>query len=867
MKKRYRISIPIESAYQCVVELKALGVSQFNDSRENGHINFEDDVRKCDENFEKTQSIAFLIQQKGFVVPDYEEDVTIPSQEEMSEIGSKLDLIHDELSQVQKKINDLFTDKQRLSDLRTILQTIPRYGLGQNGFTGKVKLDDQLESRRKSDFETFLRSMTRAQVLVNLLQVNYDPSDFPQETTERRVFVLFVSGKEQRGKVKKICAGFSSKCYAIPDNIEPKSEYLAKIIRQADQMTLIIKKAFEYQDKTMRFAAKYLMKWKKMNQKYSLILKILHRFSLDESTQCLNGQITVTYAQLANCQNYGTPLNATDCKCPAYVGGQLCQNVICKRYAVPDKDRCACAPGWYDKYCGLRGCRPPNEDQMDLEKRSLIVVFNTKTTMKSQLDTLKHNFNEMVSKVMRNSFGTRTPWIDNYIVYGFVKSGSNLHIQSEFVYDSDDVINYLNNLELYDGDVTQPVLTAVKNSQQIFPKMRSHAIVLVFTDSPASDATPWSHRFTDKNAEQDVLQISLLWRSKYSFFLSLPKGADFSSDGVDVYRRLALTNHGDTFFIQDSNDLSNILLSVIGSQYFPENVAVGYGLTRDETVTTYVDNDGDSVFFLLTVNPLTDSKLPAISDAKLVVEGPSYRLYTRPSKIGDTITITSISGSVYNYRMFIQSKNTILFNYNDDMVIDVGNGMAMIGINMSSTFQTYGFPQWLNSSYDVRSSDGKLLREKFYAFKRPQEECTFSYAFPDWRTTMDCPPGPVMQYHTFYYNGYNQQRVTPGYCIQSDLNAEHPNGVTWDNEERDTEKSQDAAIQCTSRNVDAINDPRLDEARQYIFILEQHSANEQIYETLAMEISQILFLTNVSTHTSFRKEFTLIAHDSKGYLF
>ncbi|UMM18080.1 hypothetical protein L5515_014315 [Caenorhabditis briggsae] len=143
-------------------------------------------------------------------------------------------------------------------------------------------------------------------------------------------------------------------------------------------------------------------------------------------------------------------------------------------------------------------------------------------------------------------------------------------------------------------------------------------------------------------------------------FLLVPKGVDLSSDGVDVYRRLALTNHGDNFYIQDSNDLSNVLLSVIGSQYFPEN------------------RWRFRFFFLLTVNPLTNSKLPSISDAKLLVEGPSYRLYTRSSKLGDTVTISSTPGSIYNYRMFIQSKNTILFNYNDDMVIDVGNGMAVI---------------------------------------------------------------------------------------------------------------------------------------------------------------------------------------------
>ncbi|ULU06134.1 hypothetical protein L3Y34_018194 [Caenorhabditis briggsae] len=180
----------------------------------------------------------------------------------------------------------------------------------QHGFTEKIKLEDQLEimngiirSRRKSDFDTFLRRMTRAQVFVNLLPGSYDPSDFPQETTEKRVFVLFVCGKEQREKVKKICAGFSSKCYAIPDNIDPRSEYLGKIITQADEITKIIKNTLNYQAKIMRAAATYFMKWKKMNQKYGLILKILNRFSLDDSTHCLNIECWITEDEVNNIRN------------------------------------------------------------------------------------------------------------------------------------------------------------------------------------------------------------------------------------------------------------------------------------------------------------------------------------------------------------------------------------------------------------------------------------------------------------------------------------------------------------------------------------------------------------------------------------
>lgn len=345
--------------------------------------------------------------------------------------------------------------------------------------------------------------------------------------------------------------------------------------------------------------------------------------------------------------------------------------------------------------------------------------------------------------------------------------------------------------------------------------------------------------------------------------MSLPTGVDFTSNGVDVYRRLALTNHGDNFFVQDSNDLVKILLTVIGSEYYPENVAVGYGKVGDETVTTFVDNDEDVVYFLLTINPLSQSTLPTISGATLVAEGPSYRFFTRSSKLGDIVTISSpATGSIYNYRMFIQSKNTLLFNYNDDMTIDVGNGMAVIGIDMFSTMQTYGFPKWSNSSYDVRSADGKLLREKFYSSVRPQEDCTFSYGFPAWKT-LECPPGPITQLHTFYYNGYNQQRVTPGYCIQSDKSPEHPNAVSINNNSPNLEGSKDDVIRCDSRNIAAVSDPRLQESRQFIFILEQHSANQQIYKTLAKEINQIVYLTNSTTPNNYKKEFTLIVQNSK----
>uniref|UniRef100_A0A8R1HJP8 VWFA domain-containing protein n=1 Tax=Caenorhabditis japonica TaxID=281687 RepID=A0A8R1HJP8_CAEJA len=195
-------------------------------------------------------------------------------------------------------------------------------------------------------------------------------------------------------------------------------------------------------------------------------------------------------------------------------------------------------------------------------------------------------------------------WISNFIVYGFVQTSQKTIVNKTITYNADDVIGFLDRMELLDGDDTQPVLTALKNAQQTFPEMKSHGIVLVLTDSPASDATPWSHRFTDKNAEQSCIQLSLLWRSKLTFLLSLPNGTDFSSNGVDVYRRISMTNHGDTFFILNATELKEILLKVIGFQYFSENLAVGYGQTEKKQISVTVDEEGEeTVFYLITFYP------------------------------------------------------------------------------------------------------------------------------------------------------------------------------------------------------------------------------------------------------------------------
>ncbi|CAJ55249.1 EGF-like domain-containing protein [Caenorhabditis elegans] len=559
------------------------------------------------------------------------------------------------------------------------------------------------------------------------------------------------------------------------------------------------------------------------------------------------------------CENGGTPINSTACQCPAFVAGERCEIVKCQRWGIPDKDRCVCAPGWYDKYCGIRGCRPPNEGNLDNSKRSIIIVFNMKSSMAEQLETLRSNFKGMVNSITQNWNKNKESenWIANFMFYGFVQQGQQLTITKNFTESLDEFLNFLGSLKLQDGDTSQPVLAAVKNAQQTFPLTKSHSIVLVFTDSPASDATPWSHRFEDKNLEQLCLQISFLWRSKVSFILSLPSGTDSSVDGVDVYRRLSMSTHGDYLNANNAEEVKNILTTVISTYFFPENVGVGFGIETVTSIEPTADNINDWVFTLFTKDFGSKYELPEVAGATLISKGKNYKLVAGQNM--KVVNITSVAGP-YNYRTYLQSKHTLLFDYNSDMMIDVGNGIVHLGVTMHSTIRTFGFPEFQSMSYHITQANDKLVREAYMAFKRPQEDCTFEWAFDPWVNTIECPPGPITQVHLLNYDGYYKGRVTPGYCdeiahyspqIQGNIVPDVQRNFVFDHSRAITQS-------CPVTNINAINDPRLESPNQFIFILEQHSGNKNIYTTLAAEIEKIVNLTNPVTDSSYQKEFTLI---------
>lgn len=297
-----QISFPVEVAYQCALELKALGVTQIIDSSEGI---FDEEIKRCEESSELIESIEIQIRKECYEIAPCPENVEVSNQNEIDEIRAKLTTIHDELAQIRKNIDYLHTNEIRSLDLKTILEVLPKYGMSQN-FNGKLRHEEQLEfltglikARKKTDFEAFTRRMSRAQVFLKLIPIQSD-------VAETKVFVLFFSGEEQKAKVQKICDGFQSKCYKIPESPDDRPELLARISRQADQMKSIIKNTSDYRAKIMRSTGESLMKWKSMNQKFKEGLLILNKFSMNYASSLLIGECWIPQLKIEQINNCGT---------------------------------------------------------------------------------------------------------------------------------------------------------------------------------------------------------------------------------------------------------------------------------------------------------------------------------------------------------------------------------------------------------------------------------------------------------------------------------------------------------------------------------------------------------------------------------
>ncbi|KAF1765397.1 hypothetical protein GCK72_005349 [Caenorhabditis remanei] len=326
-EKRFRIVCSQDSAYQYVAELEEMGLTQFIDLNEDESIfeaPFRKEIIKCEEMEKQIISIEIQLKRESCHIPDYSDHVPTPSQNGVEILHKILNKTEEELNQIRKNISDLYVNHRKLLDLKTILENIPNFGTTQDSYF-KVRMEDQQEfltgvikSAKKTDFDTFLRRMSRAQIFTKLIPIQKTNSMI--EPREKKVFILFFSGDKQREKVKIICEGLHAKCYTIPNSPEDRTEFLKKVTEQSDQMKSVIRNTEDYRGKIMRSVGRNVVKWRIMNQKMEKVFHIVNMFHLDSDRNCLIGECWTTEAESDNIRNVlkTASLKLEGSKCPVF---------------------------------------------------------------------------------------------------------------------------------------------------------------------------------------------------------------------------------------------------------------------------------------------------------------------------------------------------------------------------------------------------------------------------------------------------------------------------------------------------------------------------------------------------------------------
>ncbi|WKX92759.1 hypothetical protein Q1695_010640 [Nippostrongylus brasiliensis] len=532
----------------------------------------------------------------------------------------------------------------------------------------------------------------------------------------------------------------------------------------------------------------------------------------------------------------GAALNNGSCVCPAYTWGDNCEFTNCQNYGIPGTKRCICAPGYYSQYCENRAFRPPVENNVATNSRSLIMFYLLSDSMSTEFPAFRDNLTRMVHGMGEES-------IANYVFWGFVATANAVASYKAEGSRLNDLNDIFDNLVFSKAAANQPILQQLVQAQQQYTDTKAFSNVLVFADAIAGDAGEKSDLFSLNTYEQQLISIATIWRSKLTFVIYNPLELNTKSDGFDVYRRLALATHGDLLLV-NKGDTGKVMKEVLETYNKMENVVVRYGFNCNQLPVLNIPTDGyanGDTKVLLTVD--VNQNLPKEFDAPQLTDlngkvidstssGKYYSLYTVTTATPYVKVQSTTNGLTCSMRVFVSSDVTMLLSYTDNMLIDVGNGLRYHGIPQMATGRAVGIdgsPAIMIQP--IEAATGATLQDETVGTSRGAVDATFPLVF---NYVKDCQPGPFVQLVRLFNGDKVATRLLPAYCALTDG-------------------------QCPKMNVDALMDPRQGEFKQIVFAVENSAAMAAV----AMKLADVAKTTLTTLTDQYSGQFSSMIFDDK----
>ncbi|PAV65291.1 hypothetical protein WR25_13031 [Diploscapter pachys] len=371
-----------------------------------------------------------------------------------------------------------------------------------------------------------------------------------------------------------------------------------------------------------------------------------------------------------------------------------------------------------NKLCNLRcGLRPPNSDNLDINYRSLIIVFSTKMSMKPYFDIFMQNINSTVTKLMS--------YVDNTIVrftiVDFITGVTNLNSYNNYDEFYEELQYIQNNSFRATIYPYQDLLGSLLFAQQTKDNTAFSQIWL-FADSFPLESFAENTLMPANNIEHQLIQAALAWRTKLTVILCQNDTRPLSvkkNKHYDVLRRVVRSTHGDLHLV-NAEELGFLMSNVLTTYNNAEDVAAYYDLKPGASISleAHPDDIHRPIYLLYTIWPdsgVVSSPTIDVTNANKNNLGSTKHLwFYRFLSTGGimNITISSAPNVSFYVRCFYQTRSSVVVAFSSNKNADFGNEAIYAGIPTWSSARPLDIDSVANISRIIRTSDGYPLTEE-----------------------------------------------------------------------------------------------------------------------------------------------------------
>ncbi|PAV69069.1 hypothetical protein WR25_21943 [Diploscapter pachys] len=344
----------------------------------------------------------------------------------------------------------------------------------------------------------------------------------------------------------------------------------------------------------------------------------------------------------------------------------------------------------------------------------------------------------------------------------------------------------------------------------------------------------------------DEFQLTVVLCQNDSQPIDFKSGSNPANYGT--VRRLMRSTHGNLFLVNQT-ELVALMANVLSTFKNPEDISAYYGLQPGASISFKLlpDSSDKQIYLLYWIYPESDAiGSPTINIGNNALISPLdsnryYSLYSINSlDMGSiTVTVTGMKNVNFIVRCYISTPQTVLMDFNDDPMIDFGNGIVFTGIEYTTTARPLNIDNAMNVSYIPYTSDGIPLNYEIFSTLKDPEICTAPYMMSIWH--YPCPPGALStEVKVWLTNGNFIKRNLPTYCSSSIVQPhEIPHTCSYPNVDvfNDVNDEKNAFMglisqndnelidtTCPQMNLQVFGDWRQYDFRQVVFLVEKSTS-------------------------------------------